>query len=199
MWAGMKAAVLGLALLLSGCTAMGVPETDDPAEKLRQANSLYDQQGRPFPAEKLIQEAIEIYQARGDDLGLAEAYRQYGFFFRSETVGNNAALYASQGFLDPTATVENRYQKSAEYFGRAGQLFEAAGQFDSLSNTQLNEGFTYHFMNQTKLACAAFDRSLESQRRAERTQSGGAPSLPQGFTSFDSYIEAVRQEAGCPA
>ncbi len=193
----MRAALLGIALLLGGCAAAGVPSTDDPARKLRDASVLYDQQGRPFPAEKLIQEAIQIYEARGDNVGLAEAYRQYGFFFRSETVGNNARLYASQGFLDPTATIEKRFEKSAEYFRRSAELFEAAGQFDSLSNVQLNEGFTYHFMGETALACEAFDRSLASQRRAEQTQSGSRPALPRGFTSFEAYIEAVRKEAGC--
>ncbi|MGE5768290.1 MAG: hypothetical protein ACM35H_13965, partial [Bacteroidota bacterium] len=147
--------MLGAGLFVAGCAATGVPKTDDPAQKLRDATMLYDQQERPLPAEKLIQEAIEIYQARGDNLGLAEAYRQYGFFFRSETVGNNAALYASQGFLEPTATIENRYQKSAEYFRRAGELFEDEGRFDNLSNAQLNEGFTYHFMNERALACDA--------------------------------------------
>jgi hypothetical protein len=57
-----------------------VPYTSDPERKLGWAKELYQNQNRPIPAERLIKEAIEIYQERGDQLGLAQAHRAYGVF-----------------------------------------------------------------------------------------------------------------------
>jgi tetratricopeptide (TPR) repeat protein len=176
---------------------MGVPATSDPAQKLRDANRLYEIERRPLPAERLIREAAEVYRQQNDQLGLAEAYRQYGFFFRSEAVGSYAQIYAQEGFLDSTASVETRYEKSVEYFQRAGAIYEELASFDMLSNAELNTGFTYHFMGQPNRACAAFDRSLSAQQRAEQTMAGGGPELPRGFKSFAEYIAAAKQEAGC--
>src|SRR6267378_1202521 len=80
--------LLFLSLLgFAGCAAFGVPATTDPAGKLRDATALFDRQDRPLPAERLIREALELYQKNGDQLGVAEAYRTYGFFFRSGSVG----------------------------------------------------------------------------------------------------------------
>ena len=61
-------------LILSGCAAAGVPYTSDPAAKLADAAQLFDIQGRPLPAEKLIVEALDQYKDTNNQLGLAEAY-----------------------------------------------------------------------------------------------------------------------------
>jgi polar amino acid transport system substrate-binding protein len=55
-----------------------VVATSDPAVKLRDAQILYAEQQRPLIAERLIREAIQIYEERGDTLGLGHAYRSYG-------------------------------------------------------------------------------------------------------------------------
>ena len=68
---------------LSGCAGVGVVSTSDPRTKLSDARYLYSHEGRPLIAERLIQEAIGIFQQTGDDVGLGEAYFDYAYFFLS--------------------------------------------------------------------------------------------------------------------
>ena len=62
-----------LALSLLGCSALFVPATSDPKEKLDQADQLLSVY-RPIPARRLIDEAIEIYKQQGDTEMLCYAY-----------------------------------------------------------------------------------------------------------------------------
>jgi len=66
-----------LFILLDGCAAYLVPETKDPKDKLSWARSLINT-GRPLPAEKLINESIEIYSRENNMAMLGEAYWLYG-------------------------------------------------------------------------------------------------------------------------
>jgi hypothetical protein len=54
--------LLAIPAAVVGCSAIGVPKSSDPATKLRQANELFVKQDRPLPAERLIQEALELYK-----------------------------------------------------------------------------------------------------------------------------------------
>jgi hypothetical protein len=60
-------AILIVGVVLSGCAAMGVVETGDPDKKIRDAYILFGEQQRPLPAERLIREAIAIYQHKSRD------------------------------------------------------------------------------------------------------------------------------------
>src|SRR5438128_2442039 len=106
--------VLLIAVHLTGCAAALVPATRDPYKKLAYAGMLYDEQNRPLPAERLIREAIADFEKSGDELGLAQAYWNYGLFFRSASMGRWEVVYRRDGFQDKSATLENRYSKSVE-------------------------------------------------------------------------------------
>src|SRR5947208_9599357 len=122
-------------LAFAGCAAFGVSATTDPARKLRDATALFDRQDRPLPAERLIREALELYQKNSDQLGVAEAYRTYGFFFRSSSVnGKWNKFYRNNGFLDRSATFDTRYIKSIESFELARAIYSAHQRFDALTN-----------------------------------------------------------------
>src|SRR3989442_11453492 len=145
-----------LIALTGGCAGVGVVATSDPAAKLRDAGDLFDRQDRPLIAERLIREAMDIYQANNDQLGLAEAYRTYGFFFRSPSIeGKWNNYYRANGFLDRSATFATRYAKSIEYFEKARTIFAASTRYDALTNVDLNMGFTYIAAGNTPAACQA--------------------------------------------
>ena len=76
-----RTVVLILCIAITGCTAMFVPATSDPAKKLSYACQLVQYLGRPLPAEGLIWDAIEIYTKDQNEKGLMEAYWMYGIFF----------------------------------------------------------------------------------------------------------------------
>jgi hypothetical protein len=76
-------AVISMAALLPGCAGVGVFASSDPFRKLNDAEVLFEREDRPLIAERLIFEAMEIYQARGDCRGLGASYREYGDLLHS--------------------------------------------------------------------------------------------------------------------
>jgi tripartite-type tricarboxylate transporter receptor subunit TctC len=196
--AGRQLLVLAFVATFSGCAGFGVVATSDPAAKLRDAGDLFDRQDRPLIAERLIREAIDIYQSNNDQLGLAEAYRTYGFFFRSPSIeGKWNKFYRENGFLDKSAAFQTRYEKSIEYFEKARTIFAASNRFDALTNVDLNMGFTYVAMGNRPAACQAFDRSVESNRENLRQNPTARPALPKGFSSYDDYVTNRKKQYGC--
>ena len=170
----------------------------DPAANLRDAGDLFDRQDRPLIAESLIREAIERYQKNNNQLGLADAYRTYGFFFRSSAIeGKWSKHYRENGFLDKSASFDARYEKSIEYLDMARTIFAEYKRYDALTNLDLNIGFTYEVMGYGAAACAAFDRSLENNRDNLRQISKAKIALPQGFATYEEFLAPHRERAGC--
>ena len=180
--------------MLAGCAAVGVVKSNDPATKLADAKVLIFKLDRPLPAERLIREAIEIYQKQGDVAGLAEAYRIYGFFFKSGAVDHWAFIYRESGFLDKTATFDTRYIKSVQYFNMSKAEWAKIGRHDNDSNLELHKALAYLLMKDTKRACKAYEASLAADREYAPT---GEVKLPPGFTSFADLIQHEKRRAHC--
>ena len=182
---------------IAGCSAMLVPATGDPAKKLRYAYILFDEQLRPLPAEQLITEAIEIYFASGDDRGLGESYRAYGFFLRSPAVKRWEGYYLENGFLEPDTTFSNRFEMSARYFEKSASRFLASGTTEILANVWLNQAFSLEFAGRMEEACEAYDKSRDAAAVHLEQHSGEVIETPEGYENFDAYIEAIEIRLGC--
>ena len=185
-------------LALVGCAGVGVFETSDPLVKLSDATYLFDQYDRPLIAERLIREALEICERKSDQACLADAYKIYGFFFRSPSVdGKWNKFYRENGFLDKSATFDNRYAKSVEYFEKSRSIYLRLEKFGALTNVNVNMGFSYELMGEQKLACLAFDESSANNRENLRRNPNTKVALPKGVTSFDEYLAPHRRRAKC--
>lgn len=186
-----------LTVILAGCSATGLVVRSDPAAKLRDATDLFDRQDRPRNAEKLISEALDSYRKNDDRLGVAYAYRTYGFFFRSSAVeGRWSEYYRKNGFLDKSARFDDRYEKSIEYLEKARTIFAEYKRFDALTTVNLNIGFTYEAMGYGDAACQAFDRSIENNRDNLQIAKAGV-ALPQGFATYEEFLKPHMERAGC--
>jgi tetratricopeptide (TPR) repeat protein len=189
-----------LSVIFAGCAGIGIFAISDPATKLRDAEDLFGRQDRPLIAERLIREAVESYRKRNDQLGLADAYQTYGFFFRSSALeGKSSNYYRENGFLDKSASFDARYEKSIEYLEKARTIFAENKRFDALTNVNLNIGFTYEVMGYGAAACEAFERSLENNRDNLRQISKAKIALPQGFATYEDFLAPHRERAGCVA
>lgn len=186
-----------LILLLTGCAAMLVPETSDPAAKLNWAQELIDNQGRPIPAERLIRESIDIYQERNDELGLANAYRVYGLFFKSEGVNRMQKFYESNGFIDKSATYATRLEKSLEYLQKARVILEKQKNLDRMANIYMHIGFVYQIMKDKPAACSSYDKSLLAYKAMLADDPKSAVLLPPKYKSYDTFIADIKNSAAC--
>ena len=193
--------LLILAQLLAACETPPEEEiatqVENPTEKLLLAAWYYEERNSPRPAERLIREAIQIYQANGDRLGLGHAYRSYALFLRSDAVRRAAELYTEEGFLDPGITFENRLTQSIAYLERATTLYEEEAAYAWMINAELQIGFGHHFQKQTTEACAAFDRSLEVYLQ-HRDSMEATLRLPPGESSYESFVAAMKGQSDCP-
>lgn len=184
-------------LFLSGCAAMGVPETNDPREKLKWATELFDRQMRPLPAERLINEAISICTQNNDRECLAEAYTRYGFFFRSTAIEKWHKVYQEKGFQDKTATYDRRHLKSKEYFEKSIPIWAELERFDGLTHAYLNIAFAYEFLGDKAGACDPYTRSLEGYRKNIERNPSANVAIPKGFKDYEDYLYSQQRRAGC--
>lgn len=204
------ATVLGTQLFLAGCAGVGIVATSDPQAKLSDAFQLYRTQNRPIPAQRLIFEAIEIYEDRNDAKGLADAYLLYGDFLLSDSVTEwNSRLGNKLGFLDKSVTSENRVIKAREYATKALEYFQVAVEqtqktekFDLLSNLYyqmaLASNMQMHDLpGDRKKSCEFYDKSLAAFRENIRRNPAAKPYAPPSYGSFANLIAAEKKRVKC--
>jgi tetratricopeptide (TPR) repeat protein len=183
--------------LITGCAAMFVPSTDDPARKLASAQNLVEKQGRPIPAERLIREAIDVYAEQKNEIGLAQAYRIYGIFFNAQAINNWQKYYQENGFMDKSASYETRYQKALEYFEKSLSLAVKNQNIDMPSNLYLLMGFSYQNLKKTDDACRAFDKSLAAHKIMVTQNPQTKISVPKEYSSFENGVNKFKRDLSC--
>ncbi len=182
-----------------GCATLLTNTPEDPSGKLREAAELFNSKDQPVEAEKLLHDAVEICLKNQDDPGLAEAYRQFGLFYRSNAVSKFERYYLTKGFLDKTVKFANRYEKAIEYFKKAKDLFAANKQYFVLSNLHLSIAKTYDLMNQRENACTAFDQGLENHLAYKRLAAPDELEFhAEELANYEQYIGLMKKQAGCP-
>ncbi|HKT32577.1 MAG TPA: hypothetical protein VJS89_08820 [Gammaproteobacteria bacterium] len=184
-------------IFLAGCEAMLVPYTSNPRTKLADAIVLIQDQNRPLPAERLIRDAINTYKNEHDEFGLAQAYKMYGFFFRSPTVTSWEKFYTAHGFLDKTATWQERYQKSIQYYEMANEIFASHQQYDWMSNVDMKLAVVYLDLNNKDAACQEYDRALYDSNRYKALHPDATFQLPTGVSSMEQFVSQEKAKAGC--
>jgi tetratricopeptide (TPR) repeat protein len=190
-------------LLLGGCAGIGVVQSSDPLTKLNDAESLFMEQDRPLLAERLIREAIAIYQERDDPHGLGNAHREYGDLLRSESVsGKWQKYYRENGFQDTSVTFDNRlekasvyYAKALEYYAHAEKLLQETGRFDALTNVYYNMAYTSSILDGRVKACGYYDLTMEAYNENIKRNPSTKPYSPSG--TFSEFIAAKKRQAGC--
>lgn len=190
--------ILLVQLFLPGCADLVAPTTSNPYDELKLAAELFDNMARPLPAEHLIKDAIETFEQNNDETGLAEAYRYYGFFFRSSSLALKEKHYRDHGFLDKKATFEKRIERAIFYFKKARDLYEKNNQFARVANLYLNLGYAYHMINDIDTACAAFDMSYLAYQQSRRLTPESKLVLPKKFRSYVEYIAFEKNRLKCP-
>jgi tetratricopeptide (TPR) repeat protein len=190
--------VLLVATAMTGCAALIGPSTSDPAVKLKWASENFNSLDQPVKAEEQIWDVIETYKKERNQLGLAEAYRQYALFLRSNTVDKFADHFKEEGFVDSTVTFETRYEKAIDYFNRSKDLYEDYGHIDVISNLYVSLGKTYDLMGKTKEACESFDKGLENYADYRKANPEAQELRSEEMANYEEYIGIIKKQAGCP-
>jgi tetratricopeptide (TPR) repeat protein len=202
----MRCLLLACVTLIGACTAVGVVSTGDPLTKLNDAAVLYGRKDRPLPAEKLIREAIAIYQREDDAHGLGIAYREYGDLLRSAAVINWESEYRRDGFLDRSINFDNRLEKANEFYRKAldslelgAKQRESTGRYDALSNVYYNMAWAHLALGETSQVCEDFDHALGAYMENTRRNPAAKPMHSPAFGSAAEEIAYRKRQAGCPS
>jgi tetratricopeptide (TPR) repeat protein len=171
--------------------------TNDPALKLKWASESFNSLDQPVKAEELIWESVEIYRKERNQLGLAESYRQYALFLRSNTVVKFSDYFKDEGFIDKTITYKTRYEKAVEYFNKSKDLYEDYGHIDVISNIYVSLGKTYDMMNKTKEACESFNKGLENYGDYKKANPEAQELRSEEMANYEEYIGIMKKQAGC--
>jgi tetratricopeptide (TPR) repeat protein len=189
------------AALLSACAGVGIAASSDPLTKLNDAEVLFSSKDRPLPAERLIQEAMAIYQERDDFHGLGNAHREYGDLLKSRAVANWEKIYRRDGFVDRSITFDSRLTKASEHYSTALEYYHraesrelAAGKYDALTNLYYNMAWSHLALGAQDEACADFDRTVQAYSENMRRNPNAHPS---GGGSIPDAVARAKRQAGC--
>lgn len=184
-----------IALLLGGCSAVGVMKSNDPWQNLAQADALIGQ-GRATAAEQLIVEARS--GCNEDTICHAMADREYALLLLSSSVGSTwAEHYREQGFKDKTVTLENRTAKAAEYLEQAAAQLKTTTAYDKLSNVQLLKASVYQTLQNHEGTCSSLTQALTAYQNNLRHNPSASPQGVEGYASLGDYIVAQQKAVRC--
>ena len=84
--------ILILASVLGGCSAAGVLNSSDPQVKMSQAMELL-KYNRPIPAERLMKEALTLFEQQPSPEGARFATIQLALLYKSQGKSEDACLH----------------------------------------------------------------------------------------------------------
>jgi tetratricopeptide (TPR) repeat protein len=174
--------------MLTACSAMWVVATTDPNQKLADARDLLWHQDRPIPAERLIKEALAIFEKRGDDLGIARANAAYAEFLRSAVLDRHTHRYPDR---------PSRMRSAIAYYERAVPVFRAHEDHADLPNALVYLGMLYESEGEKEAACKSFSESLTSWKEYIRVNPGARMNRLGEFNSFEEAIAFLKKRATC--
>jgi hypothetical protein len=160
---------LAIALALGACEGVGIPATSDPYAKLSMADHHWRDSGRVWRARQQIDQAIVIFEQRGDKAGLAEAYREYALIARVGGANPDPVI------LFPDSKAVYAYKPSPDelnlsdgYLRRTIALATETRRFDLVTNADYLLGNNQVLRGEPQNACGYYDRArpLRAKPRA---------------------------------
>lgn len=189
--------LLAVTLILCGCEGVGVARADDPYAKLSQADYLLNGEGRVMQARSHLDEAIVVFQQKGDKAGLAKAYRLYGILARvGGTKNDPTILWLHRD--EPIHPVAEELDISDGYFLQALSLFQETQQIDLVGNVNFLLADNEVMRGTPQKACPYYDQSGAALAEARKQHPELAFAAVPGQASPEEGLALAKKQAGCP-
>lgn len=184
------AAAMLAVFILCACEGVGIPATDNPNAKLDQADYLLGR-GRVFQANRITQQAIEIFTQHNDKAGLARAYREYALVAKAGGLGSNPIVTR-----DPTKPLSPRSEDldlTEKYLQMALDLAIETKQLHIAANIVFLQGNVQVLRGTPLKSCSYYDLALkrfhEADEQQPRSDLRGPPPA--------EFLARAKKEAGC--
>lgn len=187
--------LLVFAVWAAGCEGVGIPATDDPNAKLGQADYLLNGAGRIMQARRMTEQAIVIFEQRGDKAGLAKAYRQLGLVALSGGLGDNPVIiHDTRVPLQPRPgdidLAEVNLKRARDLSVETGQLYLIANIDFVLGNAKVLSGKPLD-------ACPLYDAAIGEFHDAQTRQPDVKLQTMPGYEDPAALVLRAKKEAGC--
>jgi tetratricopeptide (TPR) repeat protein len=194
---GVRTLLSALALVLTACEGVGIPATDDPYAKISQADYLMHRSGRIMQARRMLDQAIVLFEQRGDKAGLAQAYREYGLLALLGGANADPVVLILQNPKGPFRPTSEELDLSDGYLNRALGLAQDTKQLYLVANINFVLGNNQVRRGTPQNACPYYNVALKGFREAETDQPGAVLYLPAGVKNPAEFVERAKREAGC--
>lgn len=191
---------------LSGCGLVRNVDQADPREKLVRAEAFFTEKDKPRKAEPLIVEAMATARRTNDYALMAEAYRTYALFFRSDAVAGAENHYRRKGFLMADAEFDRRLEVSLDYLRRSASLYNRADQNRRLPGTYVDIALSYEALSLMDQACESLDIGANVREQFGLDSVGDLVTPPRNYcrtlpADWDctetGYMAALKSRMGC--
>ena len=189
-----------LLISLTGCSAVGVVETNDPHEKIEQAIYLLISENRPIPADKLLAQAINIFEQQHDQMGLVRAYRARGHFLLSDSVKNNSKFFINHGFFIDGDVYNKREEKAIEYFLKIRAILDGDTRPLYSAKTQINMTLTEMYAKYSdtpKNVCKYLKDATFYHSKLEEESNGQNVAPLSGYNRFIDFKSKYTTKYQC--
>ncbi|MCB0357802.1 MAG: tetratricopeptide repeat protein, partial [Bdellovibrionales bacterium] len=137
-------------LILMGCAVALVPESNNPKTKIDQASILFNKQGRPVGAVRLLKQAIELAKEQKDleSEAIAEFYL--------------GEIYKAPG---PRGSKIKNPQLALEYYDRSIRIFDSLKYYKKSAFVYWNKSGAYNLLGKAKEQCQALRKAEKSHKK----------------------------------
>ena len=187
-----KLAALLCVVMLAACAGVGIPLTNDPDAKLALATTLVND-GRVMQARGQTEEAIAIFEQRGDRAGLARAYRVYALVAFSGGINADPIVLRKT----PPHPRREELERAEEYLNRAAPLAVETGQPYLVARITLLLGSSQYERGNHREACTLYDRAIDQWRAAEAKQPGVVFQMAPGVRDFPDAVARIKATVPC--
>ncbi|MDE2184581.1 MAG: hypothetical protein KGJ78_16295 [Alphaproteobacteria bacterium] len=189
--------IIILVLPIVGCEGVGVVASSDPYVKLAQADDLLNHEGRVMQASRQLDEAIPIFEQKGDKAGLAKAYRLYGILARvGGTKDDPVILWLHRD--EPIHPVAEELDNSDGYLKKALLLAKETNQLYLVANIEFLLGNNEVLRGKPLLACPYYDRTITDFAEAKKAQPKTELEAMPGVATPEQGFALAKKQAGCP-
>ena len=173
-------------LLVIACTDVCAIEASIPDTKLEQSTKMI-QAGRLLIADKLIGEALQIYKANNNSLGIANAHFAYGNLYK------NTSIQQYKTIFDPT------YKKSIRHFLKSKKMYKKDKNEMGVVKSLTGIGIAYAKKGNFKIACKNLSESLQTYEtgKAIGVITNEHEILVPGHSNFGSVIRQIKKRENC--
>jgi hypothetical protein len=194
-----KALLVLLCVALGGCAAAFVPYTPDPYKKLSNARELL-REDRPYPAERLMREAIDGFLERKDYRGLGTAQMEYSKFLTSAWFRDWPHFqdrYKALGGESGVAQEARSFSESAvSSFDKALNSLDPLDSW-GLSNVHMLVAMARVQLQENSAACSEYSKSLEYHLKARAKDPSSNYYVLAPYHSYEEMIAGEMAKAGC--